>query len=455
MKYVPTIGLEIHVQLATKTKMFCRCDNDATDKDPNTTVCPLCMGLPGTLPVVNAKAIEWGAQLALSLGCQINKFQRFDRKNYFYPDLPKGYQISQFFYPVGENGNVKVDYLGEDRKTKQEFNIGITRLHLEEDAGKLIHSQKHTLVDFNRCGTPLAEIVTEPDIKSPAEARAFLQELQRIVRQLGVSYADMEKGQLRVDANISVRPEGQKELGTKVEVKNMNSFKFIEQALNYEVERQINILEESGKIDQETRGWDAKTGTTISQRGKEGSIDYRYFPEPDLPPIVLSEEQIEKWDKEIGLLPVEIRDKAEELGLPYNRVCELQDKGELIQFVEKMEISKDLDPNVVANWPGMEIDFYNWVNQEKPSNNMVKQVFKNMQKGDSLKTALEKIDETEDEEVEKIIDAVLKDNADVVEKYKNGEEKVLGFLIGQVMQQGRGKVDPGIAKDKLLEILTK
>src|SRR3989344_1729306 len=296
-KYEATIGLEIHVQLGTKSKMFCRCDNNSDTAKPNTNVCPVCMGYPGTLPVINGQAIDWGIKTALALGCSVNPLQRFDRKNYFYPDLPKGYQISQFFYPVGEKGNLVVDYLGTDRKTKHEFTVGITRLHLEEDAGKLVHTSDATLVDLNRCGTPLAEIVTEPDIKSPEEARAFMQELQCLVRLLGVSSADMEKGHLRVDANVSVRPIGQPTLGAKVEVKNMNSFKFMEQALKFEIVRQTEMLERGEKIEQETRGWDEKTNSTVSQRSKEGSVDYRYFPEPDLPPITINDEQIEKWNR--------------------------------------------------------------------------------------------------------------------------------------------------------------
>ena len=316
-EYIPTIGLEIHVQLSTKSKMFCRCDNNAEGKEPNTVVCPLCMGFPGVLPVGNATAVEYGVKTALALGCAINKFQRFDRKNYFYPDLPKAYQISQFFFPVGEHGSVAIDYLGLDRKTKKEFKVGINRIHLEEDAGKLIHTKDATLVDFNRCGTPLMEIVTEPDINSPEEAKAFMQELQRVVRSLGVSFADMEKGHLRVDANVSVRPKGQKELGAKIEVKNMNSFKFMEQALKFEIERQIKVLEAGEKLQQETRGWDSKSGTTILQRVKEGSIDYRYFPEPDLPPVVLTDDQISQWQNSIGL-PSTLRATAEPKGLPYS-----------------------------------------------------------------------------------------------------------------------------------------
>lgn len=455
MKYIPTIGLEIHVQLATKSKMFCRCDNNAEGKDPNTVVCPLCMGFPGTLPVTNARAIEWGIKIALALGCKINKFQRFDRKNYFYPDLPKGYQITQFFYPVGEHGEVRVDCLDSDRKTKKKFNVGITRLHLEEDAGKSIHAKDSTLVDFNRCGTPLAEIVTEPDIKSPEEARAFMQELQRIIRTLGVSHADMEKGQMRVDANISIKPKDQKEFGTKVEVKNMNSFKFMEQALHYEIKRQNEILENGGAIDQETRGWDAKSGTTISQRGKEGSIDYRYFPEPDLPPIVLVDKDIKKWQKELPILPLDVRIKAEEFELPYNRISELQDRGELKRFVEAMEINKNLDPTIVANWPNADTEFYNWMDKEKPPNSIARKIYELLQKEVSLKDALDQIKVLDESKVEKIAEQVLRENKDAVEKYRLGETKVIGFLVGQVMKKTKGEADPVSVQQILAKLLTK
>ena len=455
MKYIPTIGLEIHAQLATKTKMFCRCDNDAQGKESNTVVCPLCMGFPGTLPVTNETAIEWGVKTALALGCKINKFQRFDRKNYFYPDLPKGYQISQFFFPVGEHGKVKIDYLAKDRKTKKEFVVGITRLHLEEDAGKLIHTKDGTLVDFNRCGTPLAEIVTEPDIKSPEEARAFMQELQRIVRGLGVSQADMEKGQMRVDANVSVRLEGQKELGTKVEVKNMNSFKFMEQALNYEIDRQTKVLEEGGKIDQETRGWDEKTNTTISQRGKEGSIDYRYFPEPDLPPIVLTDKQIKDWQKILPELPSDWRKAAESFGLSYDRVIELQDKEQLVSFIKTIQADKNLDAMLVANFPNGSMDFYKWATNEKPSNMVSRQVFEAMQKGESLDKAKGQIKVMDENEVKSIVQQVIKDNPGPVEQFKAGESKVLGFLTGQVMAKTKGEAEPALVQQILQKLLTK
>ncbi len=457
MKYIPTIGLEIHAQLATKTKMFCRCDNDAQGKEPNTVVCPLCMGFPGTLPVTNETAIEWGVKTALALGCKINKFQRFDRKNYFYPDLPKGYQISQFFFPVGEHGSVEVDYLAQDRKTKKEFAVGITRLHLEEDAGKLIHTKGSTLVDFNRCGTPLAEIVTEPDIESPEEARAFMQELQRIVRGLGVSHADMEKGQMRVDANVSIRPEGQKELGTKVEIKNMNSFKFMEQALKFEIERQKKILDDGGKVDQETRGWDEKSGTTISQRGKEGSIDYRYFPEPDLPPIVLVDKQIKDWQKDLPELPSDLRKKAESFGLPYNRVIELQDTGKLRDFINIMKSNKDLakKPLLIANYPGDFVDFYRWAIKENPPNIVLRTVYKAMLVGLSLDNAKKGIKVMDEAEIEKVVVKVLKDNPKVVEQFKAGESKVLGFLTGQVMAKTKGEAEPALVQQILQKLLTK
>lgn len=453
-EYIPTIGLEIHVQLATKSKMFCRCDNNAEGREPNTVVCPLCMGFPGVLPVGNSKTIEYGVKTALALGCKVNKFQRFDRKNYFYPDLPKGYQISQFFFPVGEHGKITVDYLGADRKTKKEFSVGITRLHLEEDAGKLMHTKDVTLVDFNRCGTPLMEVVTEPDISSPEEAKAFMQELQRIVRSLGVSFADMEKGHLRVDANVSVRPKGAKELGTKIEVKNMNSFKFMEQALKFEIERQIQVLKEGGKLEQETRGWDEKTATTILQRGKEGSIDYRYFPEPDLPPIVLEDAQLAGWSA--GLteeLPAVLRKKAEGFSLPYDRICELQDKNELIKFLEVLGQHPKLDPLLAANYPGGSSEFYGWVVEKKPPGNVTRRVFEALKSGQSLKDAISGVKTIDPEALEKIIQQVIDENPNVVKRYKAGENKLLGFLTGQVMQKSGGGADPASVQAMLNKLL--
>jgi aspartyl-tRNA(Asn)/glutamyl-tRNA(Gln) amidotransferase subunit B len=455
MEYTATIGLEIHTQLATQSKMFCRCDNNAEGKAPNTVVCPLCMGFPGTLPVTNALAIEWGTKVALALGCKINLFQRFDRKNYFYPDLPKGYQISQFFFPVGEHGKLKVDYLADDKRTKQEFTVGITRLHLEEDAGKLIHEKDATLVDFNRCGTPLMEIVTEPDIASPQEARIFMQELQRLVRLMGVSYADMEKGHLRVDANVSVRPKGQKELGVKVEVKNLNSFKYLEQALKFEIDRQTKMLEKGEVIHQETRGWDSKTSTTISQRSKEGSIDYRYFPEPDLPPIVLAQTQVDNWKKELTMLPCDLRIKAEEFKLPYDRVAELQGKDVLLNFVKLMEKDGSLDPLTIANYPNAPLAFYQWIAKQKPTVTAIKQVYGAINSDVKLTEAIEQIKVISKSELENIISAVLNENSEAVNKYKAGETKIIGFLIGQVMTKAKGSADPDQIQQAISRFLTK
>jgi len=468
-KYEATIGLEIHVQLDTKSKMFCRCDNNSEKAEPNTNVCPVCMGYPGVLPVMNSQAIDWGIKTAVSLGCEINPLQRFDRKNYFYPDLPKGYQISQFFYPVGEKGNLGVDYLAQDRKTKKEFAVGITRLHLEEDAGKLVHQgpstgsgRLATLVDLNRCGTPLMEIVTEPDIKSPEEARAFMQELQRVVRGLGVSKADMEKGHMRVDANVSVRPLGRDALGTKVEVKNMNSFRFLEQALQYEIERQTALLEQGERIEQETRGWDEKSGTTLSQRSKEGSVDYRYFPEPDLPPIYVSKEKIDEIAATVPPLPSSLRLKAEEYGLPYGRVSELQDIGKLAEFIQVMTDNNNFDPILVANWLPKQfagdrsfVDFIEILISNKLSGSAAQKLYDLMVS--TRKAPAELVGGLKNvgsEELEKIVQQVLDENREVAQRAKAGDTKVVGFLMGQIMAKSRGEAEPALAQEILDRLLT-
>ena len=449
-KYEAVIGLEIHVQLSTKSKMFCRCDNDSERAEPNTNVCPVCMGYPGTLPVINGQAIDWGIKTALALGCSVNPLQRFDRKNYFYPDLPKGYQISQVFSPAGKNGHLDVDYLAPDRKTRREFTVGITRLHLEEDAGKLMHTATATLVDLNRCGTPLMEIVTEPDIKSPEEAKAFMQELQRVVRALGVSQADMEKGHLRVDANVSVRPIGQNTLGAKVEVKNMNSFRFMEMALKFEVERQTAMLEKGEMIEQETRGWDEKTGTTVSQRTKEGSVDYRYFPEPDLPPITVSKEKIDELQPDPENLPATLRKRAEELGLPYDRVSEVQDKGRLGFLVRALSGMEQADPVIAANFVDRFDDetklkeFLVVVRQENLSASAAQ---KYLETGQIPKL----MDEAA---ATAVVRKVMAANPDIVAKFKAGDTRVLGYLVGQVMQKSGGGAEPALVQQILTQLLT-
>ncbi|AKM84686.1 MAG: aspartyl/glutamyl-tRNA amidotransferase subunit B, aspartyl-tRNA(Asn)/glutamyl-tRNA (Gln) amidotransferase subunit B [candidate division Kazan bacterium GW2011_GWA1_50_15] len=461
-KYEAVIGLEIHVQLRTVSKMFCRCDNDSDKARPNTNVCPVCMGYPGTLPVTNEQAIDWGIKTALALGCAVNPLQRFDRKNYFYPDLPKGYQISQFFYPVGEKGNVDVDYLASDRKTRKEFSVGITRLHLEEDAGKLIHTQDGTLVDLNRCGTPLIEIVTEPDIKSPEEAKAFMQELQRMVRSLGVSMADMEKGHLRVDANVSVRPIGQDVLGAKVEVKNMNSFKFMEMALKFEVERQTAMLEKGEVIEQETRGWDEKTNSTVSQRTKEGSVDYRYFPEPDLPPIYIDQDKIDGTKNQLAALPAELRSRGEASGLPYARVVELQDLGKMSEFVQLTTDYNDIDPVLLANWITKDFastkdlrEFVIIVKLEGLSNAAAQKLYALMQtKKLPPQDLVGQIQMADKDELTGLVKQVLAENADAVAKFKAGNTQVLAYLTGQVMKKSGGRAEPALAQQILQSLLT-
>lgn len=461
-KLVPTIGLEIHIQLNTVSKMFCRCDNNAEGKESNTVVCPVCMGFPGTLPVTNERAIEWGTKAALALGCQINLFQRFDRKNYFYPDLPKGYQISQFFFPVGEHGQIAIDYLPETGKERAEFTVRIKRVHLEEDAGKLIHLKDATLVDFNRCGTPLLEIVTEPDIHSPREAKAFMQELQRVVRALGISLADMEKGHLRVDANISVAPAGSKTLGTLVELKNMNSFRFVEKALEYEVERQTKAIGAGQEVIKETRGWDEKSGTTLAQRSKEKFNDYRYFPEPDLPPIVLTQQQVDSWKSELTELPASWRQSAVEKGLPYSRAVELQEAGQLANLIALLKQYPKTNVLVAANWIGKEwdlpaqlADFLQTIQRNNLSageaNQLYTLVIQEKQSPSKLVSRLEKIDIAA---IETAVKEVLLANPQAVAQYKSGEVKAMGFLMGQVMGKLDGKGDAQTVKTLLETKLT-
>ncbi|TSC74757.1 MAG: aspartyl-tRNA(Asn)/glutamyl-tRNA (Gln) amidotransferase subunit B, partial [Parcubacteria group bacterium Gr01-1014_33] len=319
MTYEPVIGLEIHVELKTKTKMFCGCVNDPNERHPNMNICPVCMAHPGTLPVINEEAVRRVIMVGLAIGGEIPEFSQFDRKNYFYPDLPKGYQISQYKHPLVSGG-----YLDIPDKKRGEHNelrimnyelrrIRITRVHLEEDTGRLIHDPESgaSLVDFNRAGVPLMELVTEPDLRTGEEVKAFGEELQKILRYIGASDADMEKGQMRVEVNISLRPEGQKEFGTKVEIKNINSFKYAADAVDYEIKRQIDVLERGEKVVQETRGWNEHKAESFSQRSKESAHDYRYFPEPDLPPLRISREMVEELRALIPELPAEKRARFE------------------------------------------------------------------------------------------------------------------------------------------------
>jgi len=468
-KFEPTIGLEIHVQLSTKSKMFCACNNDSDGVSPNTNVCPVCMGFPGTLPVANGEAMRHSMVLANALGCKLNEYVRFDRKNYFYPDLPKGYQITQLDYPTGEDGKVSVG----------DFAVGITRLHLEEDAGKLIHKKNHSLVDFNRTGTPLVEIVTEPDIKSPAQAREFLKELKRIVRAMDVSSADMEKGHLRVDANISLAPIGSKKLGAKVEVKNLNSFKAVERALNFEIERQTELLNDGKKIAQETRGWDDAQGATLGQRGKEESRDYRYFPEPDLPPFVYTKEKLDRVTKLSPLSPDKLRKTIRDNYKLDNEKTEvLLDKLLTLGVGSREVLMKDLDEQSkntkrvigeILSMDGFDLPNaraliwgINAAEEDKISHDaaikylvpvLVKKKDISEEMVNKLISELDLGQIRDTGELENTIKKILDKNVDAVKKYRSGKKNVLGFLVGEAMRELKGKANPKEITRILVDLL--
>lgn len=466
-------GLEIHARIKTKTKMFCGCDNDTFGKEPNTHVCPVCMGFPGTLPNVNAEAVVLGAKTALALGCDIPHFSKFDRKSYFYPDLPSGYQISQFDEPVSENGKVEFFVNGEKKS------IRMNRLHLENDAGKLVHEGGISLVDLNRAGSPLMEMVTEADFRSPEEIVAFLKELQKILRTVGSSYADMEKGMMRCDVNISLRPKGQKELGTKAEMKNMNSFGNIEKAVRAEIKRQKKILESGGKVDQETRGWDETKGMTVSQRSKEEAADYRYFPEPDLPPMTFTEEGIANLKETLPELPsAKLERFAEEYKIAWDSAEILAGDHELATYFETATKGSG-DAKKTANWvvgdllaaikesEGTIADckltaenlgkMVAMIAKGDISGKIAKEIFPELlETGTDVEKMVEEkgLKQVSDTgAIEKICQEVLDANPQMVEDFKGGKEKVLGALVGQVMKNSRGQANPQMANEMLRKLL--
>jgi aspartyl-tRNA(Asn)/glutamyl-tRNA(Gln) amidotransferase subunit B len=475
-KYEAVIGLEVHVQLNTASKIFCSCSAEF-GAAANSHVCPVCMGFPGTLPVLNRAAADKAVQAGLALGCDIQKFSIFDRKSYFYPDLPKAYQITQMFYPICLGGGLEIETDAGRRR------INLTRIHMEEDAGKLIHGEGeesgYSYVDFNRASVPLIEIVSEPDIRSAEEARLYLQKLRTVLRYIKVSDCNMEEGSLRCDANISVRPVGETKLGTKVEVKNMNSFRSVQHAIEYEIERQSGILSEGGKIKQETRLWDNEQGITLGMRSKENAHDYRYFPDPDLFPLKLTDAKIEELKKTIPELPDSRRTRfMEEYGLSAQDADLLVSEKDYADYYEAaLRVHKS--PKTVANWIMSELlrvvndknlgIFEAGVTPESLaklvaliesggiSGKQAKEVFAEMAATGKTPDAIVKekgLSQLSDKgELETIVEGVIKANPNETERYKNGEEKLLGFFVGLVMKESRGKANPKMVNDILKELL--
>ncbi|MGE5808096.1 MAG: Asp-tRNA(Asn)/Glu-tRNA(Gln) amidotransferase subunit GatB [Nitrospirota bacterium] len=476
MNYEAVIGLEVHAQLQTNTKIFCGCET-RFGEEANTRTCPVCIGMPGVLPVLNKKAIEYIIKTGIAMHCTISPYSRFARKNYFYPDLPKGYQISQYELPVCENGYVEIVV---DEKIKR---VGITRIHLEEDAGKNLHQAESgaSLVDLNRAGTPLMEIVSEPDIRTPEEASEYLKKLRSILRYIEVSDADMEKGNFRCDANVSIRPAGSTEFGTRTEIKNVNSFKFVQKAIEYEIKRQAQVLDEGGRVIQETRLFDSSKGVTFSMRSKEEAHDYRYFPEPDLVPVVVSKNTVENIAGTIPELPDAKRARfVREYGLPEYDADMLTQSRALADYFESAAKLTG-QPKVVSNWMmGELMRLLNADNREiedcplKPdrlagmikmidsgviSTKIAKTVFEEMYRtgkdAESIVKEQGLVQVSDTGEIEKIIDAVVKANPAQHADYKAGKEKLFGFFVGQVMKASKGKANPELVnqllKKKLME----
>jgi aspartyl-tRNA(Asn)/glutamyl-tRNA(Gln) amidotransferase subunit B len=476
-KYEPVIGLEVHVQLLTKTKIFCGCSTRFGDP-PNSNVCPVCLGLPGTLPVLNKRAVEMAMRAALAINCTVHEHSRFARKNYFYPDLPKGYQISQYELPLATGGWLEIEIHGEKKR------IGITRLHLEEDAGKSLHdgfphSNEKTYVDFNRCGTPLSEIVSEPDMRTPDEAYAYLTTLRQILLYTGVSDVNMEEGSLRCDANVSVRRRGATEFGTKVEVKNLNSFRYLAKALEYEIERHIGIIESGGRISQETRLWNQAANRTDSMRSKEKAHDYRYFPEPDLLPVHVSPAWRDEVLRSLPELPNAKRNRfVTSYGItPYD--VELLTATRTISEYFEGVVAAGAPGKVAANWilnelirllndrkkpfndsppPAALAGLLNMIESKQITAGIGKRVFITMfETGRSAAeiVAAEGLGaQVADDAIEKAAREVIEKNPDNVTKFKSGNEGVFKFFVGQVMKATKGQANPQAVNDIVRRLLS-
>ena len=480
MKYEAVIGLEVHTELQTTTKIFCGCKT-SFGAEPNTNVCPVCLGLPGVLPVLNKRVLEFAVRAGLALNCEISRFSKFDRKNYYYPDLPKNFQTSQFDLPICERGHLDIEVNGEKKQ------IRITRAHMEEDAGKLVHhgtsitDSDYSLVDYNRTGTPLLEIVTVPDMRSAKEAVAYLEKMRAILQYIGISDCRMEEGSLRCDANVSVRPVGQKELGTKAEIKNINSFKGVEKAIEYEALRQAEILEDGGKIIQETRTWDEKEGVTKSMRTKEEANDYRYFPEPDLAPFTVSEEYIEDIRKTLPELPDERRERyIANFGLSSTDAQYMTNDKDTSDYFEKV-VAAGADPKASVNWimgefasqlsnAGIEIakapvtpenlaKLLALIAKGTISGKIAKKVFAEMWKDgadpEEIVKAQGLVQISDTGALKELVVKVIANNPKAVEDFKAGKKKAVGALVGQIMKETKGKANPKVINELLNDELKK